>query len=211
MLYSLGGTILGARLVHCIFYDPTYYLSNPLAILRIWEGGLASHGGVVGMLLGLWLGHRTFEQSQSFLWLLDRAAIPAAFGAVLVRVANFLNSEIVGNPTSGNWGVVFDLIDQLPRHPVQLYEAGSYLLIGIFLLTVYRGFGKTTPHGLLFGGFMLLVFLARIALECFKVPQAAYELGNAFSVGQYLSLPFVILGTILIIRSRKNWPQRTDQ
>lgn len=126
LLYSLVGTIVGARLAHCLFYDPQYYTSHPLAILRIWEGGLASHGGAVGMLVGLWLGSRTIWPQSPFLWLVDRVTIPAALGAAFVRVANFLNSEIVGVPTSGGWGVVFESVDQLPRHPVQLYEAAAY-------------------------------------------------------------------------------------
>jgi phosphatidylglycerol:prolipoprotein diacylglycerol transferase len=205
LLYALLGTIAGARLAHCIFYDPQYYISNPLAILRIWEGGLASHGGAVGMLFGLWFGTRTTHPKLSFLWLVDRASIPAALGAVFVRVANFLNSEIVGFPTSGGWGVVFETIDQLPRHPVQLYEAVAYLFIFFILLTIYRRLVHI-PHGLLFGVFLSLVFLslvfsARIFVEFFKVPQAVYESGQFFCVGQYLSLPFVVLGAGMVLWS----------
>ena len=112
-----------------------------------------------------------------------------------MRVANFLNSEIVGVPTSGGWGVVFESVDQLPRHPAQLYEAAAYLIISFVLLVIYRRLGKHTPQGLLFGWFMLLVFSVRIAVEFFRQkPQAAYESGQIFSVGQYLSLPFVALG-----------------
>jgi phosphatidylglycerol:prolipoprotein diacylglycerol transferase len=198
-LYALFGAVIGARLAHCLFYDPHYYLSNPLAILRLWEGGLASHGGAVGMLGGLWLGIRLLRVPLSFLWLLDRVAIPAALGAALIRIANFINSEIVGVPTSGGWGVVFDTVDSHPRHPVQLYEAAAYLLVCVALLAIYRRLGKRTPRGLLFGGFMLLVFAARIAVEFFKVPQAVYEGGQLFSVGQYLSLPFMVLGGAMML------------
>lgn len=200
LLYSLAGTIVGARLAHCLFYDPQYYLSHPLAILRIWEGGLASHGGAVGMLVGLWLGSRTIQPPLPFLWLVDRVTIPAALGAIFVRVANFLNSEIVGVPTSGGWGVVFESVDQLPRHPVQLYEAAAYLINSFVLLVIYRRLGKRTPQGLLLGWFMLLVFSVRIAVEFLKVPQAAYESGQIFSVGQYLSLPFLALGAVMVLR-----------
>lgn len=203
LLYSLVGTIIGARLAHCLFYDPQHYLAHPLAMLRIWEGGLASHGGAVGMLLGLWLGGRANRPHLPFLWLIDRVTIPAAFGAVFVRAANFLNSEIVGVPTSGRWGVVFESVDQLPRHPAQLYEAAMYLIIGCVLWGIYRRFGKRTPPGLLFGLFMLLVFSVRVAVEFYKVPQAAYESGQVLSVGQYLSLPFLALGAVFIGKSRR--------
>lgn len=202
--YSLVGTVVGARLVHCLFYDPGYYSSHPLAVFRIWEGGLASHGGAIGMVLGLWFASRSTRPRLPLLWLLDRVAIPAALGAVFVRAANFLNSEIVGVPTSAGWGVVFEAVDQLPRHPVQLYEAGTYLLICLALQLVYRRCRKNTPPGLLFGWFLVLIFSARIAMEFFKVPQAAYESGQVFSVGQYLSLPFLALGIAAIVRSKIN-------
>jgi phosphatidylglycerol---prolipoprotein diacylglyceryl transferase len=203
MIYALLGAVIGARLVHCLFYEPQYYLSHPLAILRIWEGGLASHGGTLGMLLALWFAARSAQPKLPFLWLIDRASLPAALGAMFVRIANFLNSEIVGIPTSGEWGVVFESVDALPRHPAQLYEAFAYGLIFLVLLAVYRRTGKRTPEGLLFGLLMVLVFSARIVVEFFKTPQAAYEAGQMFSVGQYLSLPFVVLGVIMIVTSRR--------
>ena len=201
MMYLLLGAVIGARLVHCLFYEPEYYLSHPLAILRIWEGGLASHGGTLGMLLALWLAARTARPKLPFLWLVDRVSIPAALGAMFVRIANFLNSEIVGIPTSGEWGVVFESVDALPRHPAQLYEAFAYGLIFLVLRAVYRRTGKRTPEGLLFGLLMVLVFSARIVIEFFKTPQAAYEAGQMFSVGQYLSVPFVVLGAAMMLRA----------
>ncbi|MDQ2076267.1 prolipoprotein diacylglyceryl transferase, partial [Marinimicrobium sp. ABcell2] len=200
-LYALVGAIAGARLVHCLFYDPHYYLSDPLAILRIWEGGLASHGGAGGILLGLWLGARTLRPKVSFLWLIDRASIPAALGAVFVRIANFLNSEIVGIPTMSGWGVIFEAVDGLPRHPAQLYEAAAYLITCFILLTIYWRLRQRTPHGLLFAIFLVLVFTARIFVEFYKVPQAAYESGQFFSVGQLLSLPFVVFGLVMVLWS----------
>lgn len=206
MIHALLGAVIGARLVHCLFYEPGYYLSHPLAILRIWEGGLASHGGALGMLLALWFGARTAQPRLPFLWLIDRVSMPAALGAVFVRVANFLNSEIVGIPTSGRWGVVFESIDALPRHPAQLYEAIAYALIFAVLLTIYRRSGKRTPEGLLFGVLMALVFSARIVVEFFKTPQAAYEAGQLFTVGQYLSLPFVMLGVVMMVRAIRRPP-----
>lgn len=206
MIHALLGAVIGARLVHCLFYEPGYYLSHPLAILRIWEGGLASHGGAVGMLLALWFAARTAQPRLPFLWLIDRVSMPAALGAVFVRVANFLNSEIVGIPTSGRWGVVFESIDALPRHPAQLYEAIAYALIFAVLLAIYRRSGKRTPEGLLFGVLMALVFSARILVEFFKTPQAAYEAGQLFTVGQYLSLPFVMLGVVMMVRAIRRSP-----
>ncbi|MEQ1514351.1 MAG: prolipoprotein diacylglyceryl transferase [Lysobacteraceae bacterium] len=206
MIHTLLGAVIGARLVHCLFYEPQYYLFHPLAILRIWEGGLASHGGTLGMLLALWFAARSTQPRLPFLWLIDRVSMPAALGAVFVRIANFLNSEIVGIPTSGRWGVVFESVDALPRHPAQLYEAIAYALIFFVLLAVYRRTRMRTPEGLLFGLLMVLVFSARIVVEFFKTPQAAYEAGQLFTVGQYLSLPFVILGVVMMVRAIRRSP-----
>jgi phosphatidylglycerol:prolipoprotein diacylglycerol transferase len=199
---SLAGTIVGARLMHCLVYDPAYFLAHPIEILQIWKGGLASHGGAIGLLVVLWLYTRS-AQRQSFLWLADRVSIPAAAGAALVRVANFLNSEIIGTPTDGKWGVVFDAVDQLPRHPVQLYEAGAYGLIFAVLWALYRRLGGATPRGLLSGVFLMLTFAARFALEFLKTPQAEYEAGFTISVGQYLSVPFILLGLLLVIAAAR--------
>lgn len=201
LVYAVFGTVIGARLVHCALYDPLYYLADPLAILRIWEGGLASHGGAVGMLLGLWLGNRNVATGRTLVWLVDRVSIVAALGGAFVRVANFLNSEIVGVPTSGRWGVVFESVDTLPRHPVQLYEATGYLLTFVLLLGLYGTYRDRTPSGLLAGIFLLLVFAVRIGAEFFKMPQASYEVGQMFTVGQYLSLPCVILGGVMVVRA----------
>lgn len=203
MLFALLGTVVGARLVHCLFYDPGYYLSHPLAVLRIWEGGLASHGGVVGMLAGLWIGVRRSQVRLSFVWLLDRVSIPAALGGAMVRTANFLNSEIVGRPTGGSWGVVFDTVDAVPRHPVQLYEALAYFATFLFLSWRHRVARENPPTGFLLGWFLVLVFAARIAAEHVKVPQAACEAAQLFTVGQWLSVPFVLVGVALLWRSSR--------
>ena len=201
LMYSLIGAVVGARIVHCLFYEPDYYLSNPLAILRIWEGGLASHGGVIGVVVGMWMASRRLK--LPFAWLLDRMAIPSALVAVFIRVANFLNSEIVGNPTGGQWGVVFEAVDALPRHPAQLYEAFGYLLTFFVLRAIYKRHGAETPRGLLLGWMLALVFGVRILVEFVKTPQAAYEAGQLISVGQWLSVPFLILGIVLIARARR--------
>ncbi|MBL8264602.1 MAG: prolipoprotein diacylglyceryl transferase [Xanthomonadaceae bacterium] len=201
LMYALIGAVVGARIVHCLFYEPDYYLSNPLAILRIWEGGLASHGGVIGVVVGMWMASRRLK--LPFAWLLDRMAIPSALVAVFIRVANFLNSEIVGNPTGGQWGVVFEAVDALPRHPAQLYEAFGYLLTFFVLRAIYKRHGAETPRGLLLGWMLALVFGVRILVEFVKTPQAAYEAGQLISVGQWLSVPFLILGIVLIARARR--------
>ncbi len=192
-LYAFIGTVAGARLGHCLIYDPVTYLSDPIRILKVWEGGMASHGGAIGLLLALWIYTRQYSM-PSYLWLVDRVTIPAALGAALIRFANFLGSDIIGRPTSGTWGVVFDAVDQVPRHPVQLYESAAYLAVFALLITIYRRKGAATPHGLLFGLFLLCVFIARFILEFFKVPQAAYEAEFAITVGQWLSVPFVVMG-----------------
>ena len=198
LLYIFAGAIIGARLGHVIFYDPAFYFAHPIEILKIWRGGLASHGGTVGVILAIWLFVRKHSQID-LLWLLDRLVVPTALTACFIRLGNFMNSEIVGLPTHGHWGVVFERIDNLPRHPVQLYEAASYLLIFILLLILYRrnGFPK---RGFSFGIFMVLVFGSRFLLEYVKTPQAAYA-ADWMSVGQWLSIPFILLGGIFIWRS----------
>ncbi len=200
LLYLLIGTVVGARLGHVLFYDPGYYFAHPLDILKIWEGGLASHGGALGILLALFLYQRKHSY-VSYLWLLDRLAIPAALGGMFIRIGNFMNSEILGIPTGGNWGVVFQRVDALPRHPVQLYEATVYALIFLVLLLLYRRPAIRMRAGALFGALMVLVFVARFFLEFFKTRQAAYEASFQISVGQWLSIPFVLLGLALLVHA----------
>ena len=199
---ALLGTIVGARLGHCLFYDPSFYLSHPLKILAIWEGGMASHGGAVGLIAALAWGAPRYAPGLAPLTLLDAAAISAAFGAAIIRIANFLNSEIIGKPTSGRWGVVFDRVDAIPRHPVQLYEAVAYLLVLVVLRVAARQDAALARPGYLTGLFLSLVFGARAVIETWKTPQAAYETGYAITVGQWLSIPFVLLGAALVIRAR---------
>jgi len=201
LAYVVIGALVGARLGHCLLYDPAYYLSNPLGILKVWEGGLASHGGVVGILLAVWAYTRT--RNQPSLWLLDRIAVPAVLGGAFIRVGNFMNSEIVGMPTIAPWAVIFERLDPLPRHPVQLYEAAAYLLIFAVLFLVYQAEGLRRRQGLLAGTFLVLVFTARFVLEFYKMPQAAYEYGQFLTVGQWLSVPCVLAGLWLLVRARR--------
>jgi phosphatidylglycerol---prolipoprotein diacylglyceryl transferase len=200
--FVLGGTLIGMRLVHCFFYDPRYFLVHPLEILEIWKGGYASHGGAIGLLLAVYLYCRAPGRPK-YLWLLDRLAIAAVLTGVFIRIGNFFNSEIIGVPTDSAFGVIFQRIDPLPRHPVQLYEATAYLAIFGVMLWLYRT-KRAIVDGVLTGAYLTLVFGARFALEFLKTPQAAYEAGNVISVGQYLSVPFVIVGLVLLIRARSS-------
>ncbi|HTE42857.1 MAG TPA: prolipoprotein diacylglyceryl transferase [Steroidobacteraceae bacterium] len=198
LLYIMIGTVVGARLAHCLFYDPQYFLKHPLEILMVWKGGLASHGGAVGVLLAAYLYCRQPER-PGFLWLVDRMAIPAVLAGGMIRVGNFFNSEIYGKPTDGPLGVVFERVDRLPRHPVQLYEAAMYFAIFALLLWVYVR--RRPAEGRMLGLYLMLVFAARFALEFLKVPQAAYEGDPLFSVGHLLSVPFVFAGLWFATRS----------
>ena len=200
LTYMLVGTIVGARLGHVLFYDPSYYFAHPLDILKVWEGGLASHGGAAGILIALYLYTRGPGRPR-YLWLLDHVAVPTALGGFFIRLGNFFNSEIVGIPTNGWWAVIFDRVDPIPRHPVQLYEAVAYLLIFVVLLLTYAR-QSARPDGFLLGLFLLLVFSARFVIEFAKTPQAEYEAGFPISVGQILSIPFIIVGLIVVLRSR---------
>ncbi|MFB3819108.1 MAG: prolipoprotein diacylglyceryl transferase [Candidatus Methylomirabilales bacterium] len=201
LMYMLGGTIVGARLGHVLLYEPGYYLTHPLEILKVWEGGLASHGAAAGILIALYLYVRR-TPGVGYLWLLDRVGIVTALGGCFIRIGNFFNSEIVGTPTPGGWGVVFVRVDALPRHPVQLYEALAYLVSFAILLWAYLQYAKDRRDGLLLGLFFVLVFSARFALEFVKTPQAAYEGGFPLTVGQLLSIPLVLAGIVLMARAR---------
>ena len=200
VLYIMVGTIIGARLGHVLFYDPGYYLSHPVEILEFWRGGLASHGGAIGIFIALYLYSRR-HQDQPYMWLLDRIFIASIAGGVFIRIGNFFNSEIVGTPSDLPWAVVFSRIDTLPRHPTQLYEALVYAVTVVILLLVYK---RCYPHlrtGLISGLSLVLVFTSRFFLEFVKMRQAAYEGALSLSVGQWLSLPFIVLGLIVLIQS----------
>jgi phosphatidylglycerol---prolipoprotein diacylglyceryl transferase len=201
-IYTIVGIVVGARLGHCFFYDPAFYLANPMKIFAVWEGGLASHGGGLGAILGLWFGTKKYK--MEFLWLIDRLVVPTALFGFLVRMGNFMNSEIVGLPTTVPWAVVFTRVDELPRHPAQLYEAFSYLAIFILLLSIYKISKAKVKVGFMFGLFLTLVFSARFLVEFVKVKQADYDTSFLMmSTGQVLSIPFFIVGLGFIIWSLK--------
>ncbi len=200
LVYLVLGTVIGARLGHCFFYEPGYFLHHPLEILEVWKGGLASHGGAIGVMVALYLYSR-HHPDQPFIWLLDRVVVPTALGGVLIRLGNLFNSEILGDPTRVPWAFVFLRVDDKPRHPAQLYEAIAYLIIFVFLFLLYRRLKARTPSGLLLGCFFATVFTARFLIEFVKERQATYEQNLPLSVGQFLSIPFVLAGLILIWRA----------
>lgn len=200
--YMLLGTVIGARLGHCLFYNPVYYLSNPLEILMVWKGGLASHGAAIGILTALFLFTKR-NKEYTFLWLLDRIVITVALGGFFIRMGNLFNSEILGVQTDLPWAFIFASVDTVPRHPAQLYEAISYLIIFISLIIYYfRTKGKFKP-GLIFGIFLTALFLVRFLIEFIKEDQTYFEQGMPLNMGQLLSIPFIIMGIYLIFRKDK--------
>jgi len=201
-LFVIVGTVLGARLGHVLFYNPGYYLSHPWKILAVWEGGLASHGAVAGILTGVWLYSRQ-AANQSFLYVCDRIGMAVPFSGFLIRTGNFFNSEILGKPADVPWAVVFSRVDNIPRHPVQLYEAFCYLLIFLFQLRYYLKRGDAGPAGYLFGRFFICIFGTRFFMEFFKEEQAAFADGWILTMGQWLSLPAVAVGVGLVWRALK--------
>lgn len=205
-LYIGIGTIIGARLGHCLFYEPEIYLKEPLRILKIWEGGLASHGAAIGILLALWLFTRKYR--YSFVGLLDRLAIAIPLSGAFVRLGNLANSEIYGKVTSLPWGFYFHRSAEFshrfePHHPTQLYEALGYVLITVLLWYFYRK-GMAGRRGLLFGWFLVLLFALRFMVEFVKEPQVAFEQTMVLNMGQLLSLPFIAAGIIIMMYARKN-------
>ena len=203
-IYMFFGTIIGARLGHCFFYDPTYYFSNPLEILKVWKGGLASHGAAIGMLIALFMFSKG-KNRPTYLWTLDRMTIPVSIGATFVRLGNFFNSEIVGVQTDQPWGIVFKRYLPDPnhaRHPVQLYESLSYLFLFILLYWIYKSDKFKKKDGFIFGFFLLILFTSRFFLEFLKTQQAYYEENLDLLVGQWLSIPFILVGLALILGSK---------
>ncbi|MGE5943309.1 MAG: prolipoprotein diacylglyceryl transferase [Flavobacteriales bacterium] len=211
-IYIVVGTILGARLGHCFFYEPSYYFQNPIEILlpikKIGDTykftgfqGLASHGGTIGVLIAIGMYCKKYK--INFLWVLDRIAIVAPIAAAFIRFGNFMNSEIYGKPTNGHWGVIFQRDDLIPRHPTQFYEAFSYLLIFGILLFIYKKKTIEKSNGFILGVFLVLFFSVRFIIEFFKENQVGFENEMAINMGQILSVPFVIVGLILILVKKK--------
>lgn len=216
-VYVFVGTIVGARLGHVLFYDPAYYLANPAKIFITWEGGLASHGGTIGIIIACWLYSRRVTR-KSILWVLDRLAVPTGIVAAMIRLGNLTNSEIFGRPTTLPWGFRFirseeyrHLVPNMDMgcHPTQIYEALCYLAVFALCMWLYwKRDAARRYSGLIVGVFLTGIFLSRFIIERIKIVQEPWELKLIESVGlnmgQLLSIPFVLAGIWLIIRAVKN-------
>jgi len=209
--YMFVFTLVGARLGHVFFYEPHYFLAHPMEILKVWHGGLASHGAALGILLGLYIFART--QHRSYVWVLDRVAIVVPLAGFFIRMGNLMNSEIIGKATTLPWGFVFKRAFE-PQYatgahlPTQIFEGVAYLLIFFFLYRYYWRHTENLKPGKLFGFFMLLVFSARFLIEFLKEPQEAWEQHMILDMGQLLSIPLIILGIIMLIWSNKQKAQK---
>lgn len=206
LVYIFVGTVIGARLGHCLIYEPDYFLSNPIEILKIWKGGLASHGGTVGVLLAFFIFIKRNKQ-YSFLEIGDMLCIPIALVCTFIRLGNFMNSEILGKPTGGDFGVVFARLGEtFPRYPAQLFEAGAYLLTFIVLGLCYF-LWKNRPRGMIIAILFFLIYTTRFFIEPLKEEQADYTTGISLNVGQLLSIPFIlgaiVMATFLVYRQNK--------
>ena len=198
LMHMVLGTIIGARLGHCLFYAPGYYLSNPLDILKVWEGGLASHGGYIGIIAAIWLFSRKHKDLH-FLWLADRLAILSVMVGGFIRIGNFFNSEIIGKVAHVPWAVIFKQVDPLPRHPSQLYEAIGYFTISAILYGIYRLAKRNPLEGRILGVAMAIGFIFRLCIESFKENQEIFENSLVLNMGQLLSIPFILVGLVLAL------------
>lgn len=216
-LYIILGTVIGARLGHCLFYGPWFdeynaagylvnegYLSHPLNMLKVYEGGLASHGGAIGIIIAMVLYCR--KTKESWLWLFDRLVIVVPLAAMFIRFGNLINSEIIGRVTDVPWAFIFVQEDNLPRHPAQLYEAVFCLILFVFMYQMWKKKRNNYGPGFMFGLMCVLLFIERFLDEFLKENQSAFEDNLALNMGQWLSIPFIIIGIIMMVRSFKIEP-----
>lgn len=216
-LYIILGTVIGARLGHCLFYGPWFdefssngilinegYLSHPLNMLKVYEGGLASHGGAIGIVIAMILYCR--KTKESWLWLFDRLVIVVPLAAAFIRIGNLINSEIIGTVTNMPWAFVFTQEDDLPRHPAQLYEAVFCFFLFLLMYQLWKNKRNNFGPGFMFGLMCVLLFTERIIDEFFKENQAQFESDLPLNMGQLLSIPFILIGIFMILRSRKLEP-----
>lgn len=196
-VYAVVATIVGARLGHVLFYDPIHYFQNPIKILMVWEGGLASHGGVIGILIAIYLFAR--KTNANYLWVLDRVSIVASLTFCIIRLGNLMNSEMIGTPTNLPWAFIFTRMDDVPRHPAQLYEAIHYFIWFIVLFLVWYRLKASMKIGLLFSWSLIILFSLRFVDEFFKLDQVDFEGSMILNMGQLLSIPFILTGVLLLI------------
>lgn len=212
VFFLILGIIIGARLGHCLFYDFTYYMNHiteiflPFTVNKqhefVFTGyqGLASHGAGIGILTAVLLFCRKYK--QNILSLLDRICIVVPLAGGFIRLGNFMNSEIIGKATGSSFGFIFKRIDNIPRHPTQLYEALFYFLIFFILKYIYKNTKFIENKGKIFGIFLMLLFFFRFFIEFLKENQSGFENNMILNMGQILSLPFIIIGFILFLRER---------
>lgn len=218
VIYGIVGIAIGARLGHCLFYEPSYYLSHPIEIILPIQStpdgsyeivgfkGLASHGGTFGLIVALIIYSR--KTKQSIIKTIDLIGVVAPLGACFIRLANLMNSEIVGTVTNVPWAFIFKSEDNQPRHPAQLYEAVAYITIFCLLYYLYKTRRSKLQHGFLFGTSLFLIFVARFFIEFVKEKQVAFEEQMSLDMGQILSIPFMLIGIGFMIygyrKSSKN-------
>ena len=205
-MYLIIATIVGARLGHVIFYGWDYYSQHPFEIIKVWRGGLASHGGALGIALALFYWSRTVSK-RPLVWVLDRVVIPTALVAALIRFGNLMNSEIYGVETTLPWGFIFLRNGEtVAKHPTQIYESLSYLITFGTVLWMYWKTNSKDRQGLIAGVFFIMVFATRFFIEFVKEDQETFEAGMALNMGQILSIPFVLTGIFLVVRALKREP-----
>ena len=214
-IYIFIGILVGARLGHCLFYQPEYFLTQWDHVVEMlipmhhlpdgsWKftgyEGLASHGGVIGMFVAIWLYCRNLKVKG---WVvLDNMGICSGIAAAFIRIGNLMNSEIIGKVTDVPWAFIFAKDDQYPRHPGQLYEAIAYLVIFLVIFFIYKKKGpKSVGSGIYFGLCLTLIFTFRFFIEYTKEIQVAFEAGLPMDMGQILSIPLIILGVWSIASS----------
>lgn len=222
--YVVIATIIGARLGHVLFYEPQHYLQNPIDIFKVWEGGLASHGGTIGIIIAIFIFSRHITK-KSPLWTFDRLAVPIGFVAALIRIGNLMNHEIFGGPTDQPWGFRFitNMVDFLngrqpiftePSHPTQIYEAICYLLVFAICMWLYWRRNAQERPGLILGVFLLGIFISRFFVEFVKNVQEPWEISMrntiGIDMGQLLSIPFIIAGIWLIVRALRRPRQELE-
>lgn len=200
--YMFIGTLIGARVGHCFFYEPSYYLSHPFEIIKIWKGGLSSHGGAIGILVALYLLAKKWHMPM--IYIVDRVVICVALGGACIRTGNLMNSEIYGNVTELPWGMVFVRAGEImPKHPTQIYEALVCIALWASLMYYYFKQNGKLRTGFVFGIFLIVLFTSRFLIEFVKEPQVEFENNMILNMGQLLSIPFIIAGVYYLVRAVK--------